>query len=290
MRDSRRSRLLLSAALAVALVLVAVDYQDGSAPMVRAARSAAGVVFGAAERAVGGLTAPVVRLLGADASSGQNAAMERRLIALRAKLAAASVSKEQYRELSQLLRVARAGTYRVVAATVVGYGQGYQQTVTLSAGRADGVRPQQTVLDPAGLVGQVVSATAHTCTVLLATDTSSTVGIRMAPSGQVGWVTGLGRAGTDSGLLKLTVLNPAVPLKPGEELVTAASEHDRPFVPGVPVGVVVTVRSQAGSLTARALVRPYADFSALDVTGVIIGPPRHDPTYKVLPVAARSGH
>jgi rod shape-determining protein MreC len=95
-----------------------------------------------------------------------------------------------------------------------------QQTVTLDAGSADGVRPQQTVLDGDGLVGQVVSVTGRTCTVLLATDPSSVVGIRLAPGGQVGWVTGQGRGAAGAGLLKLQVLDAAA-LRSGEQLVTA---------------------------------------------------------------------
>ena len=291
MRDSRRNRLLLSVVLIVALGLVAADYTNGASPVIRTARSVAGSVFGGAERVVSGVIAPVARLFGSSqgSSAGRTTALERQVATLRAELSAASLDKSQYRQLSQVLRVARAGSYRVVAGTVIGFGQGYQQTVTVDAGSAQGVRPQQTVLTGGGLVGQVISVTAHTCTVLLADDPGSTVGIRMAPSGEIGWVTGQGPAGTGRGLLKLSVLNPAVPLRPGQQLVTAASVNDRPFVPGVPVGVVVTVLSQAGSLTGQALVRPDANFSALDVVGIVVGPPRHNPKYKVLPVAAQTG-
>jgi rod shape-determining protein MreC len=160
--------------------------------------------------------------------------------------------------------------------------------VTLDAGSLDGVRPEQTVLDGSGLVGQVITVSPRTCTVLLATDSSSVVGVRLAPSGQIGWVTGQGPGSTGSGLLKLQVLDPAAVLTPGEQLVTAASVHDKPFVPGVPLGFIVSLRNSAGALTAQALVRTYADFTALDVVGIVITPPRHDPRFSVLP--PRPGH
>jgi rod shape-determining protein MreC len=38
-----------------------------------------------------------------------------------------------------------------------------------------------------------------------------------------------------------------------------------------------------GSLTAAALVRPYVDFGALGVVGVVIAPPAHDPRFAALP-------
>jgi rod shape-determining protein MreC len=84
-------------------------------------------------------------------------------------------------------------------------------------------------------------------------------------------------------LFTLAVLNSSIVLKPSEQLVTAASVHDQPFVPGVPVGQIVSVRNRAGALTAQALVRPYATFTSLDVVGIVIAPPRSNPLFSVLP-------
>ena len=213
--------------------------------------------------------------------------MQRQLIRLRAELSAAKLDRAQYHSLGRLLQLSGRGGYRVLAASVIAFGQGYQQTITLDAGRADGVRPQQTVLDGDGLVGQVVRVSARTCTVMLASDASSVVGVRLAPGGQIGWVTGEGRrAGGGAALLKLQVLDSAA-LKIGAELVTSASVKNRPFVAGVPVGTIVSVRNRAGALTGQALVRPFTQFTELDVVGSSSQPPRHDPRYSVLPPAIR---
>jgi len=285
-RDTRRTRLLLSIALIAALALIAVDYQHGSSPVMRTVKHTAGSVFGAAESAVSFVTAPITRFVGgglAGSSGGQVAVLKRELAKMRAELSAAKLSKSDYARLHRLLALAGTGGYRVVAASVIAFGQGYQQTVTLDAGSSDGVRPQETVLDGDGLVGQVTAVTADTCTVLLATDPSSVVGVRMAPQGQVGWVTGEGSSRTGPGELKLAVLDPGAVLKPGEQLVTAASVHDRPFVPGVPVGTVISVKNKAGALTAQALVRPFVSFASLNIVGIVIAPPRHNPRFSVLP-------
>jgi len=285
-RDTRRTRLLLGVAIVAALGLIAVDYQDNSSSVIMTARSITGSVFGSAERAVAVVTRPVGGFFGAGVAgagrAGRTAAMERQLVRMRAELSAARLSKTEYRQLGRLLQVSGRGGYRVLAASVIAFGQGYQQTVTLDAGSSDGVRPQQTVLDGDGLVGRVVSVSAGTCTVLLASDPSSVVGVRLAPGGDVGWVTGQGRGSVGAGLLKLQVLDAAA-LRTGEQLVTAASVRDRPFVPGVPVGTVVSVRNKAGGLTGQALVRPFAGFGALDVVGVVVAAPKRDPRFSVLP-------
>lgn len=286
MRDTRRTRLLLSIALIAALALIALDYQNGSSPVLRTVKHTAGSVFGAAESAVSFVTGPITRFVGgglAGSSGGQVATLKRELAKMRAEVSAAQLSKSDYAQLHRLLALAGTGGYRVVAASVIAFGQGYQQTVTLDAGSSDGVRTQQTVLDGDGLIGQVTAVTADTCTVLLATDPSSVVGVRLAPGGQVGWVTGEGSSRTGPGEFKLQILDPSAVLKPGEQLVSAASVHDQPFVPGVPVGTVISVKNKAGALTTQALVRPYASFAALSIVGIVITPPKHDPRYSVLP-------
>jgi len=163
-------------------------------------------------------------------------------------------------------------------------GQGYSQTVTLDAGTADGIKTGDTVLNGQGLVGTVTAVNAQTCSVLLATDATSVVGVTMATSGQIGWVTGPGKT-SGTGLLKLQVLDENANLSVGEQLVTSASIHDRPYVPGVPVGVIKKVQNRGGSLTALALVQPYADFTSLGVVGIVVAPPSHNPRFSVLPPA-----
>jgi rod shape-determining protein MreC len=284
-RDTRRTRLLLAIALVAALALVAIDYQNGSSSVITTLRKAGGSVLGGAERAVASVTKPVGRFFGSGSTataSDSPAVMQRQLIRMRAELSAATLERAKYSQLRRLLQLSGRGGYRVMAASVIAFGQGYQQTVTLDAGHMDGIRPQQTVVDGNGLVGQVVSVSRRTCTVLLASDARSVVGVRLVPGGQIGWVTGQGRGSAGAPLLKLQVLDNAA-LKVGTPLVTAASVRDRPFVPGVPVGMIVSVRNRAGSLTGQAMVRPFAQFATLDVVGIVVSPPRHDPRFSVLP-------
>lgn len=287
MHDSRRTRAILAVLLIAALALITVNYRDSSSAPLRGLRQLGGSAFGGAERAVSSVTGPVARFFDRSGDSGgdskQVTALESQVVRLRAELSQEQLSKADYAELSALLQLAGKGGYRIVAATVIAVGQGYQQTVTLDAGSDDGVKPRETVLNGDGLVGEVTAVSAQTCTVLLASDASSVVGVELAPSGQIGWVTGQGKTKTGSALLKLQVLDASAALAPGEQLVTSASVRDRPYVPGVPVGQIAQVQNKAGALTALALVRPYVNFTALGVVGIVIVPPRRDPRFSVLP-------
>jgi rod shape-determining protein MreC len=284
-RDRRRTRVVLLVLVTAALVLIALSYSAGSNSALRGVRTVSGSVFGGAEHAARSVTG----VFTSSGSSSQVSSLQKQVLALRAELSAATLSKTEYAQLRKLLLAAGAGQYRIVAASVIAIGQGYQQAVTLDAGSRDGVQPKQTVLNGQGLVGYVTSVTATTSTVLLASDASAVVGVALAPSGQLGWVTGPGRSASGSGLMHLQMLNSAAVLKPGDQLVTSASVNDKPYVPGVPVGVVTKLVVINGSLTAAALVRPYVDFGALGVVGVVVVPPRHDPRFAAVPPLPHPG-
>ena len=279
MHDTRRTRLVLGVLIVVALLLITIDYRDGSSPIIRGIRAVGTSVFGGAETAANSAST----LVGQGSTSQQVRSLQQEVIRLRAELSHAQLSQVQYAQLQRLLSVAGKGGYRVVAATVIATGQGFQQTVTLDAGSRDGVRPRETVINGQGLVGEVTAVGRDTCTVMLATDSSAQVGIQLAPAGQLGWVTGPGKTASGTGDLKLQVLDTHVTLTPGQQLVTSASVHNRPYVPGVPVGTVSRVVNRAGALTSRALVTPYVNFAALGVVGIVIEPPKHNPRFSVLP-------
>jgi rod shape-determining protein MreC len=286
-RDSRRTRRVLVVLLVVALGLIVLSYADGSNGVLRAARSAGSAIFGGTERAA----SSVAKFFSSSGSSTtQVTNLQEQAAKLRAELAGERLSKSDYAQLRKLLQVAGAAQYRVVAATVIAVGTGFQQTVTIDVGTANGIRPEQTVLNGDGLVGSVTSVTADTATVLLASSSAVAVGAQVSPSGQLGIVTGPGKTASGSGgPMHLQMLSSAAVLKPGDQLVTSASVHDRPYVPGVPIGVITKLMNANGALTESAEVRPYVDYTALGIVGVVIVPPRHNPRFAATPPLPHPG-
>jgi rod shape-determining protein MreC len=285
--DTRRTRLVLAVLLAAALALITIDARNSAAGPVRGLRAVGGFVFGTAESAASGVTQPVAAFLDNIGSAAQArstiSGLQREVVRLRAELSLARLSKAQEAQLRQLLQLAGRGQYRIVAANVIAAGPPFENTVTIDAGSADGLKPDETVLNGAGLVGRVTSVSSHTATVLLDTDAASTVGVRIAGTGEIGAVTGLGHSQAGPAELRLQVFDANAVLAPGQQLVTFGSVGGRPYVPGVPVGVITRVVASVSSLTKIAYVRPFAADSALGVVGVVIVPPRRNPRDSVLP-------
>jgi rod shape-determining protein MreC len=282
-QDSRRTRTVLVVLLLVALGLITLDFRDGGASPVR---NVGAEVFGPIERVTHDITDPVSSLFdsitGGPSSQGTIANLQQENASLRAQLSAAQLSRSESRQLAQLLRI-DAGAYRIVAGTVIAAGGDYSDTVTLDVGRSDGIKPDETVLNGSGFVGKVTQVSLDTCTVVLASDASSFIGVQIAGSGEIGEVTGTGKSMSGSGLLRLTLFDSNAVLQPGQEIVTYASVNDRPEVPGVPVGTVVSVQNSGNSLTQTALVRPFVTFTALGVVGVVVEVPKHSAGISILP-------
>lgn len=276
MRDTRRTRVVLAGLLALALALIITDYLGGAGPL----RAIGSSVFGTAERGLSSITRPVAGFFdgGGDAAglAARVRALQRQVVRLRTQLSTEQLSRSEYAQLAPLLRLSGESGYQIVAANIIAVGQGYEQTVTLDAGSSAGIRADETVLNGAGLVGKITSVGPWSSTVLLTTDATAIAGVRLVGSRQLGWVAGAGHGVSGGGMLRLHVLRPGGALRPGQRLVTSASVGDRPYVPGIPVGVVTQVQTGPGALTQTALVRPYVNFGALDVVGVVVVPARRD--------------
>lgn len=283
MHDSRRTRLVLGVLLIIAIALITLDFRDGGAS---GARNVGADVFGPIERVTHDVTNPVASLFdsvtGGPSSQGTIASLQQENAALRAQLSAAQLSKTAHQQLERLLQL-DAGGYRIVAATVIAAGGDFSDTVTLDVGSNDGIKPNETVLNGSGFVGTVTQVSAGTSTVLLADDASSVIGVQLPGSGEIGAVTGTGKSMSGSAMMRLTLFDANATLQPGEQVDTYASVGDQPEVPGVPVGTVISVHSSPGSLTQTALVRPFVDFTALGVVGVVVQVPRHNPRVSILP-------
>lgn len=288
MRDTRESRLLLVLLIAIAFALITVDIRGGQDSPVQGARQAAATVFGPIENGVSSAVNPVGNAIAAvrdsDSRHDRIAQLEHDNTALKAKLGSDDRNRSRLNQLDKMLKTAGAGQYGIKGAEVIAIGaaQGFSWTVTIDVGSNDGIQRDMTVLNGDGLVGRVTTVGPDTATVLLANDPDFTVGTRMEASDELGFASGQGDRP-----LRVEMLNGKAKIKRGDRLVTFGSQADKPFVPGVPVGVVSRVDPSGGDLTRTIYVTPYVAFSKLDIVGVVVEAPRKDPRDTVLPAKPR---
>ncbi len=277
-RDTRRSRLVIIALLIAAFTLITLDYKTG-----RSANGARGVVhsaLGGVEDGVSAVTRPIGRTVSSLAHPNRYHDRADRLAqdnaGLRRQLADNAEIGRMSKQLGDLRLLADKGQYSVVPAKVIAVGDvtGTDWTVTINAGRDDGVDVDKTVLNADGLVGTVSSATAHTAVVRLACDPNSRVGARLERTQLLGAVAG----GQGPSALTFTLYDASFRVQKGDRLVTFGSMD---YVAGVPIGVVTKV-IDVGGLSRTAEVKPYVSVGTLDLVGVVVGRPATDPGDRLL--------
>jgi rod shape-determining protein MreC len=139
-----------------------------------------------------------------------------------------------------------------------------QLTFVIDRGSVNGVAVGDPVVGDAGLVGRVVQVTSTTSTVLMLTDPSSTVGVRIPKSGQVGAAVGQGTGRS----LAINLVVPGTHIRRGAVLVTSGLQGEL-FPPGLPVARVTQVSNPSGDLQESIRAVPLVNYAALQYVSVL---------------------
>jgi rod shape-determining protein MreC len=276
-RAARRNAACYALCLLTALALVSLDasYPDHPTPLSPAravlatALTPATSVGSRGADAVSGYAQALVR-------PGQAAAEQDRLRAenarLRAEASGGADATAVDSQLRDLLEHSGGFGLSVVPARVVAYGsvQGFQRTVTLDHGSADGVETGAAVITGDGLVGRVLVAETASATVLLLCDARSAVGVRVGSGRSLALARGTGDCG---GGVSVSQLATDPKIEAGATVTTTGSLPDGPFPPGLPVGQVIPSAGETGSPVVDGSgvvrVRLSASPGSLDVVGVV---------------------
>lgn len=273
--DTRRLRAAVGILVLACVTIMTVDARhDTSSSPLDAVRSAVGAVLGPAEDTASAMVRPLTTIPDHFGSvsdlQARNRALQRDNETLQARLRAEQANASRNAEVDTIGAFADTNGYSVVQAQVVAVGtaQSFSRTVTIDAGTDDGVTADLTVVNANGLVGRVIAAAASTATVLLVIDRDSTVGGRLGSSMELGFLDGTGDV-SGAGRMTLSLVDHTVSPQSGDTVLTWGSRNDAPYLPGIPIGRVVSVHSSPAELTVTATVESFVDFSTLDVVGVI---------------------
>jgi rod shape-determining protein MreC len=277
--------LVLTLLLLTALTLITLDYRSGALGGVR---KVASTIFGPIEGVIDDVVHPIGSWFSGLGHLGsykhENEQLHEKLAEAQTQLRMTATEREEYAQERQLLHLAGLAQYTVVSARVTAYGAafGFESTVTIDRGSANGIAKNETVISGAGLVGRVVSVSRDDATVQLANDSNFTVGARLSTGTlAVGSLQGNGQ-GKD---MSLQLLDNTVRLAKGQQLVSFASGTGGPFVPEVPIGTITSVAAATGQLAQTATVHPFVAFGSLDIVAVVVASPKSIPHDSLLPAS-----
>jgi rod shape-determining protein MreC len=187
-------------------------------------------------------------------------------------------------QLKGVLDLAGVARFKVVSARVLTKGGTgtFGETIVIDAGSKAGIRRDMTVIASAGLVGVVKSTTSNSSVVLLMSDPSFRIGVRVAGTQDMGVLSGEG-----DNRFSLKMLSATGQISVGDVLLSRGSSGDSPFVPGVPVGKVTFVENTVGQLTKQGRVQGFVDLNALGVVSVVLDAIGANPGDALVPKAPK---
>lgn len=204
----------------------------------------------------------------------QNAALEKQVADLTNENVRLTEIEAQYQVISALLDYARLNPDQgYLTADVVSRDASlFLRYVLLNKGANDGVTRNMPVVTDQGLVGLTTEVTANAAKVLLITDASSAVNVRLQAARAEGVL-----IGQESGELRLLYIILDVEMKPGDRIVTSGLGGT--FPPGIVVGAVASVRRRTNDVAQEAEVQSAVDFNRLETVLIITNfiPPELQP-------------
>ncbi len=194
----------------------------------------------------------------------QNAALKDEVARLREEEASFAEDAAQGRRLQRLLAFREQYALANVAAQVIGTsGSERSHVLYLDKGSADGLKPDQPVITPDGVVGKIRDVFPHTSQLLLINDPSSGAGVILAATRIRAIV-----RGTATGEVQIDDLTADSRIKVGEPVITSGG--DLVFPRGLPVGTIQSIAPDPLHQPYTAItIKPAADLNRLEEVLVI---------------------
>jgi rod shape-determining protein MreC len=173
--------------------------------------------------------------------------------------------EQEVKDLRAQLRLPFIGDLKTIPAQVITGAPGnFDSTLEIDKGTSQGIAQGMPVVTEGGLIGRIILVGKHSATVLLITDPTSNVAVRLPDSKATGVASG--HAGLST--LSVNFVNPDAQLAKDANVVTAG-QKDGLYPPGIPVGTVVSAAKTPGANQYDVTVRPYADLGRVEFVQVL---------------------
>lgn len=219
---------------------------------------AAALLFGA----IRGVWTGYVDLRGVQA---ENEVLKRELSDLQVRYQRERAIAQRSEELRSLLKLRESSRLPMVGAEVIaGSPKPEFRGVMIDKGSDHGLRNDMAVISGSGVVGRIVTPSAHAAAVQLLVDRNAAIGGLVERSRMQGVLVGTG--GSE---LRFEYVAETADLKEGD--IVVSSGIDGIYPKGFVIGSVARI-VKAGTTYKEILVRPAVDFSALEEVLVVVAP------------------
>jgi rod shape-determining protein MreC len=206
----------------------------------------------------------------------QNHDLQQQIARLRLEQAALSEDAIQGHRLQSLLDFQQHYVAKTVAAQVIGTsGSDLSRVIYIDKGTRDGLKSDQAVITPDGIIGKIRDVFPHTAQVLLINDQTSGAGVLLATTR----IRAILR-GSTTGQILINNLTPDQRIKSGEQVLTSGG--DQVYPRGLPVGTIESIAIDPDHQPYTLIkLRSAANLNQLEEVLVITG------TQADLPVQAK---
>ncbi len=268
-RRTARPRFTLFLLVLTSVTIITLDYRGTGGGIIGTIKDTAQDAFAPVQSAADAAFEPVGNFFQGITHYGalekENERLRDQLADARGAVARAQDAERERQTLLDLDNLTVVENIPSVAARVVSTSpSNFDLTVQLDKGKDDGIALRMPVVTGEGLVGRVVAVSRTRSTVLLITDLSSSVGVRLTGSGDVGVATGRG-ADKDLGV---DFIAPDAPVTKDEVVVTSGLQQSQ-FPPSIPIGRVTSVRAPAGEFQKFLRIKAAVDLRRLTFVRVL---------------------
>ena len=219
---------------------------------------------------VGGFSRVWLDYVDLRALRDENLRLQREAAILQRRISQLEEQALETQRLQGLLAMRETSQAKYLAARVVGKdATNWFKTILIDRGSQSGLRRNQPVVAPDGVVGRVVEVTPTAAKIQLITDPVSAAGGLIQRTRVTGIVSGNLGAG-----LKVRYLPLLADIVVGDEVIT--SGMGGVFPKGVPLGRVTAVERRSGALFQEATLAPKVDLARLEEVLILMGTETRD--------------
>lgn len=197
----------------------------------------------------------------------ENRRLSEEVIHLQARLSVLENLENENRRLREQLDFRNHQSRDLIACHVAARSvNNWWQSIRLDKGSRSGVRPDQAVIVPEGLVGRTSDVSAYSAEVLLLSDPACKISARVSRTGSFGIISGYGTNSKGYPLARMRFIHKDIPVKPGDEVVT--SGLGGVFPKDLLIGYIEEVHMEETGLYQYADIIPKAVVELSDVVFV----------------------